>query len=179
MPTQNTNEGERTRHIPAHLLGWWLPVGLVRCRLVLLRRRVAVRSGLVGLVLRGSSVVSLRGRGPVMSGRPAVAPRGGVPLLVWGGAAAATAEPPVVVLDHHLDIALGVVRRLTHSGQGHPARGRVRPGVRLGRNLDTAPSAVLQLLDGRATLADHKAHLTLLAVRTGRKNGPSCALSKT
>ena len=144
------------------LLRWRLPVRLVlRNRLVLLRRRVPVRRGLVRrlVLLRRGRPVVLRGRGPIRSGRATVAPGGGrpVPLLVRGraatadaAAAAATATATaaaeavtVVVLDHHLDVALGVVGGLAHPREGDtPSRG-VRSGVNLGRDLDATSRAVL------------------------------------
>lgn len=150
--------------ISAHLL-WRLTVRLVlRRRLVLLRRRVPVRSGLVRLLVlrRRRPVVPLRRRGTVgRRGAPIVARRC-VALLVGRrptASATVAAAAVVVIPDHHLDVTLGVVRRLSHPGEGDAAGGGVRSGVCLGGDLDAAARAVLQLLDGRATLADDKTHL--------------------
>lgn len=123
-----------------------------------------VRCGLVRLVLlRGRrSVVALRGRSTVLSGGATVTPRGGGPvsLLVRRMSSAASAVAiALVILDHHLNVALRVVGRFSNTSQGNAASGGVGPGVRLGWNLDTAAGPVLKLFDSGATFADDKPDL--------------------
>lgn len=140
-----------------HLLLRRLSVRLkLRDRLVLLRGRVTVGNGLVGLLelLRGGhSVVTLRGGGTVWRRRPTVGSGGGSVrrlLLLLLLRRSPTAKPVVAlfVLDHHLDVALSVVRCLSDPSEGDATGGGVRSGVGLGRNLNAATSAVLQLFDG-------------------------------
>lgn len=111
------------------------------------------------LLRGGRPVVALRWRRTVRGGATVVAGgRRSVVWLVWRRAAA-TEAVALIVLDHHLDVALGIVGRFSHAGESDAASGGVGARVRLGGDLDAATGAVLELFDGGTALADDQTHL--------------------
>lgn len=133
---------------------------------------MAVRRRLVRLlkmVLRGGGPIvrRLRRRSTICrwgTPKPARGWTGPISLLVRGRAPA-TVPVPLVVGDHHIDIALGVVGSISNARQRNAASWGVGSGISVRGNLDAAARAVLQLLDCRTTLANHKSNLHAVGKR--------------
>lgn len=163
----NENEAYTYTH---RLLWRGLLVGAVRVRrrLMLGGRGMAVGRRLIRLLVEvlwwGCPIVRCLGgwraiRGLWRASKPPPGRATSILLLVGCRHPSAIAVP-LVVSNHHLDIALCIVGSITHSRQGNAAGRRIGSGVCVRRDLDAAPRTILQLFDCRAALTDHQTNLS-------------------